>query len=146
MVIRDRSQFVGGFVAGLMLVTLSLGVWFLHQKRQDRLQEGRNLTAVLEIETEATQLAILRAEEINLAKDKYVESCGIELATLAWREAGEDGLRYELLSTFIPFSPPSLEEFMPRDFELVLWDNLRKSGDGAGAKVQLIAGETLIKY
>ena len=64
---------------------------------------------------------------INLAAAAYVENCGPDLAARAWREAGDAQERYQLLSSFIAFSPESFAEFMPKDFEIRLWDELGES-------------------
>ena len=90
------------------------------------------------------EMAIARAEEINLAAAAYVENCGPDLAARAWREAGDAQERYQLLSSFIAFSPESFAEFMPKDFEIRLWDELGESTHEQ--KVVLITAGKAVLY
>jgi hypothetical protein len=143
ILIRDRAPFYRGFLLGSLVALLVYAGLF--GKVWDRSQRSlaASVAAVGADET-WTELAIARAEEINLAAAAYVESCGRELAEQAWREAGDPDQRYQLLTSFIPFSPDSLDEYMPDDFELVLWDQVES--EPATNKVGLLAAGMVLEY
>lgn len=143
IVIKDHSQFKIGFIAGGIASLLILTGIFVSQK----LASQRDLEAAAIAVASAghqTELAVARAEEINLAAAAYVENCGARLAEQAWREAGVAEERYQLLTSFIAFSPGSLADYMPENFELVLWENLQDAI--SRHKVGLLEDGTRLEY
>ncbi|MGI9243605.1 MAG: hypothetical protein ACR2RV_22595 [Verrucomicrobiales bacterium] len=141
IVVLDRAPFIRGFLLGSLVALTAYSFLLLHSREASQSEVALTVAAVLESQT---PLAIARAEEINDALTAYVESCGTDLANLAWSEAGVAQERYQLLSSFIPFSPDSLAEYMPDDFEIVLWDDLAQLG--AKRKVDLLVAGVELDY
>jgi hypothetical protein len=142
IVLFNRAPFIRGFLLGSVValgayVALYLCVW-QESPSLDRISIAEALDAGI---GEQTAVAIARAEEINHAITAYVESCGKELAGLAWSEAGAAEERYQLLSSFMPFSPDSLEDYMPEQCEIVLWDDLGQVGSRRKVDL-LVAGDS----
>ena len=110
MVIKDRSPFYRGFMVGSLVAIAVYAAMFA------RLLElpGRDVNAALAVidahDPFFAGLAVARAQEINFAAAAYVENCGQDLAARAWREAGDAQARYQLLSSYIAFSPESFTD------------------------------------
>lgn len=143
--IRDREPFKRGFMVGsvvalLIYAGLMAKIW--NQPSGDL----RNPLVTISIRTSEpqTDLAIARAEEINLALAAYVAGCGRELASRAWSDAGMAEERYQLLTSYIPFSPEFLADYMPEAFEIALWEDLRDVR--AGGKVDLLLAGEVVTY
>jgi len=141
IVILDRAPFIRGFLLGSLVAMTAYAVLLLKVREEEPTLAAMSVAEVLESQT---SLAIARAEEINHALASYVASCGRDLADLAWSEAGVAEERYQLLSTFIPFSPDSLAEYMPDEFEIVLWDDLEAAA--AERKVDLLVAGVVLDY
>jgi len=144
IVIKDRRQFNVGFVAG-GIAALVIWAGILISQRWEGQEELRAaaVAAAASAGSQA-QLAIARAEEINRAVAAYVENCGEDLAGQAWSEAGVADERYQLLTSFIAFSPRSLDEYMPENFELVLWEDLGEAT--SRDKVGLLVDGAVLEY
>ena len=145
IVLLNRAPFIRGFLLGSVVamgayVALYLCVW-QESPSLDRISIAEAIDAGI---GEQASLAIARAEEINRAVSDYVASCGRELAGLAWSEAGAADERYQLLSSFIPFSPVSLDDYMPEECEIVLWDDLDQVGEQH--KVDLVVAGVVLDY
>jgi hypothetical protein len=152
IVIRDGSRCARGFLAGLSVALLGYISLFLHLRSASQ-EEVESAASAIWANGQITDLAIARAEEINMATAAFVETCGQELAEREWREAGAAEARYELLTSFIAFSPTLLDDYMPGEFEIVLWEDLREAGvskqdsvTSPKTKVALLAGGTAIEY
>ena len=139
LVIHDRSRFTNGFMLGSIVAVAIYAAVFA------KVREGSQVPTVASGEAmPLTELAIARAEEINLAAAAYIESCGPDLADQAWREAGVAQERYQLLSSFIAFSPRNLDAYMPEEYQIVLWEDLSERAQEE--KVVLLASGNLLEY
>ena len=79
-----------------------------------------------------TNMAISRAEALNIAMVSYVQANGHENASDYWgNEVNAQG-RYSLLSSYLAFAPSSLFEYMPSGYQITLPGDLRRI-----SKVQL---------
>ncbi|MGI9242929.1 MAG: type II secretion system protein [Verrucomicrobiales bacterium] len=63
-------------------------------------------------------LAITRAEAINMATAAFIQSRGRANAEGLWFAASTDEQRYSLLAPFLAFAPASVADFMPSDYHL----------------------------
>lgn len=145
IVILDRAPFIRGFLlGGVVALSAYAALYFCVWQESPSLERISIAEAIDAGIGEQASLAIARAEEINRAVSDYVASCGKELAGLAWSEAGAADERYQLLSSFIPFSPVSLDDYMPEECEIVLWDDLEQVG--AQHKVDLVVAGIALDY
>ncbi len=70
-------------------------------------------------EDSEANLAIARAEAVNLSMASYVQAQGGDAATTAWDAADEDG-RYDLVASYLAFAPAALGDYMPDDYAIDL--------------------------
>ncbi len=63
-------------------------------------------------------LAIARAESLNMAMATYVQAVGQSAATTAWSGAASDEAKYTLLSPYLAFSPNTLATYIPKGYSL----------------------------
>lgn len=144
ILIKDRSPFYRGFLYGSLIAIAVYAAIFARLLERP----SADLTAALAVfnggDSPLAELAIARAEEINVAAAAYVDSCGPDLAARAWREAGGAEERYQLLSSFMAFSPQSLAEYTPDRFEILLWEEL--GGDASEQKVELLTAGMTVEY
>ena len=146
IIVVDHSRFYFGFLLGALVALAGL-LWGLNQVGEGGFGSSRVVQAAMVGGVAAsplTELAIARAEQINVAAAAYVENCGGKLARQAWDEAGNSEERYQLLTSFIRFAPESLHEYMPERFELVLWDDIESAA--TSDKVGLLAGGSAMEY
>ncbi|MGI9242561.1 MAG: hypothetical protein ACR2RV_17315, partial [Verrucomicrobiales bacterium] len=67
---------------------------------------------------ERTNLAITRAEAINMAIAAYIQSRGRTEAELEWDQAEGEQARYETLAPFLAFAPTEFEDYMPEGYSI----------------------------
>ena len=67
-----------------------------------------------------TNLAISRAEAINVAMVSYVQAYGRTNATNTWASQTSDQARYELVAAYLAFAPALEEEYMPSGYNITL--------------------------
>lgn len=58
-------------------------------------------------------LAIARAESLNMAMATYVQATGQAAATANWTGASTDELKYSQLAPYLAFAPGTLADYMP---------------------------------
>ena len=63
-------------------------------------------------------LAIARAEALNLAQASYIQVNGRTQAALNWSAAGSTEAKYTLLRPFLSFSETTLATFMPSGYSV----------------------------
>ncbi|MGK0184607.1 MAG: prepilin-type N-terminal cleavage/methylation domain-containing protein [Verrucomicrobiales bacterium] len=63
-------------------------------------------------------LAISRAEAMNMAVAAYVQANGQSTAIAAWGTASTNQAKWTLVSPFLAFAPPNLTDFMPSGYSL----------------------------
>ncbi len=70
-------------------------------------------------------LAITRAEAINLAIAAFIQSRGRESAVREWHANPTDQDRYLLLAPFLAFAPTELRDYIPDGYEIELPAQIR---------------------
>ena len=63
-------------------------------------------------------LAIARAEAVNMAIAAYVQANGQPTAVTNWGNASTDQAKWVLISPFLAFAPTDLTSFMPSGYTL----------------------------
>lgn len=63
-------------------------------------------------------LAISRAESVNMAIVSYIQANGRDRAVAQWATKTTDQQRYELLAPYMAFSPTNFTDFMPSGYVL----------------------------
>jgi prepilin-type N-terminal cleavage/methylation domain-containing protein len=87
-----------------------------------------------------TNLAIARAEAVNMSMVNYIQSYGRDNAKSTW--AGKtDQQRYELLAAYLAFAPALFTDYMPTDYSVTLPGTL-----GSISKVSLSGPGGTITY
>jgi prepilin-type N-terminal cleavage/methylation domain-containing protein len=71
-------------------------------------------------EDSEANLAIARAEAINLSMASYVQAQGSTAAETAWDTAADDDGRYALLASYLAFAPASFANYMPDGYTIDL--------------------------
>ena len=79
---------------------------------------GKNLEPVQPVPT-ALQFAEGRAAALSSATHLYLQAGGNEKATGEWRRKSPQE-RYELIKSYLPYSPPALEAYTPQGFRFIL--------------------------
>ncbi len=120
-----------GIVLGVLLVAL-LGSAFLFFKMPSVVIPGGK---ALE-----QNLAITRAEALNMAMAAFVQSRGRDNAREAWQRAGSQQSRYQLLSPFLAFAPVSCEQYMTIEFRFELPEDI------GTFKARLIGKNGVVEY
>jgi len=67
-----------------------------------------------------TNLAISRAEAMNLALVSYIQSYGRTNATNTWAAQTSDQTRYSLLASYLAFAPAEISDYMPSGYSISL--------------------------
>ena len=67
-----------------------------------------------------TNLAIARAESVNIAMVNFVQSYGRANATTTWASKTSDQARYALLASYMAFAPSELTSYMPVGYAITL--------------------------
>ncbi len=70
------------------------------------------------------QLAISRAEALNMATASYVQAQGATNAQAAWSGAADDPARYDLAKPYLAFAPSALSDYIPGGYAMDLKDNV----------------------
>jgi hypothetical protein len=85
-------------------------------------------------------LAIARAESINMAMATLIQARGRTQANTEWTAASTAQLKYALVAPYLSFSETNLTDYMPNGYTITFQtlDPLRK--------VQLRQGTTIINY
>ena len=65
-------------------------------------------------------LAIARAESVNMAIAAYVQANGQPTAVTNWGTASTDQAKWVLVSPFLAFAPTDLTSFMPSGYTLTM--------------------------
>lgn len=86
-------------------------------------------------------LAIARAEAMNMAAASFVESEGRAKALKVWDSKEGSEARYRLLGPYLAFAPAELADYMPKGYSLKLWDSLEKA-----SQVPLLVGGKAVQY
>lgn len=67
-----------------------------------------------------TNLAISRAEAMNLALVSYIQSYGRTNATNTWATQTSEQTRYSLLASYLAFAPAAISDYMPSGYSISL--------------------------
>ncbi len=67
-----------------------------------------------------TNLAIARAEAVNIALVNYIQSYGRTNATSTWGTQTSDQARYSLLASYLAFAPANVGDYMPSGYTITL--------------------------
>ncbi|MCB1229607.1 MAG: type II secretion system protein [Verrucomicrobiae bacterium] len=71
-------------------------------------------------------LAISRAEAINMAVASYVQSKGRTTAITDWGTLANDNERYTALAPYLAFAPDAFSDYQPGGFSIDIPDDLTK--------------------
>ena len=71
-------------------------------------------------------LAVARAEALNMAMVAFTQAEGRIAAIEAWDAAIKPQAKYQLLSPYLAFPPGRLREYMPEGFSVTMLDSLEK--------------------
>jgi len=87
-------------------------------------------------------LAIARAEAVNMAIASYIQANGRSSAVTAWADAGSAANRYALVKPYLAFAPQAFADYMPQGYSVTL-----PSSIAALQKVTLTGpGDATISY
>ncbi len=79
------------------------------------------LPNIVQIKSDSeTHLAIARAEALNMGMASLIQSRGTTAAGTVWGTAANDEARYALLTPYLSFAPPTLDEYTPGGYALAL--------------------------
>lgn len=67
-----------------------------------------------------TNLAVARAEAVNVALVNFIQSYGRTNATNTWAAQTSDQARYSLLASYLAFAPAALTDYMPNGYGITL--------------------------
>ena len=71
-------------------------------------------------------LAISRAEAINMAIASYIQSQGRDNAIASWSSLGSDAERYGTIAPYLAFAPADFSDFQPGGFAIDIPDDISK--------------------
>lgn len=75
---------------------------------------------LLQIKTDGEQnLAISRAESLNMGVASFIQAQGQVAAETAWASAGSNG-RYGLVKPYVAFAPSAMSNYMPAGYSVSL--------------------------
>jgi prepilin-type N-terminal cleavage/methylation domain-containing protein len=69
-------------------------------------------------------LAIARAESVNMAMASFIQAQGRSAAVSAWGDAYSGSERYDLIKPYLAFAPDAFADYMPGSYEVVLLASL----------------------
>jgi len=69
-------------------------------------------------EDSETNLAISRAEALNMGMASYIQARGISTANAGWIGAANDEARYTQITHYLAFAPNTLAQFTPSGYAL----------------------------
>jgi prepilin-type N-terminal cleavage/methylation domain-containing protein len=65
-------------------------------------------------------LAVARAEALNMAVASYIQANGRFAADTGWDAAGSAQLKYDLISPYLAFAPQQIASYMPTGYAVSL--------------------------
>jgi type II secretory pathway pseudopilin PulG len=71
-------------------------------------------------EDSEVNLAIARAEAVNMAMASFIQAQGRTAAVTAWGDADDEAGRYDLVKPYLAFAPNLFTDYMPGSYEIVL--------------------------
>jgi len=71
-----------------------------------------------------SNLAVARAETVNMAIASFIQSRGMKNAEQAWMDAEGGQEHYILLAPFLAFAPAELEDYMPDGYGIAFSESL----------------------
>ncbi len=86
-------------------------------------------------------LAISRAETINMAIASYIQAKGRTTAITEWSALGNNDKRYAALAPYLAFAPEKFSDYQPGGYTLTIPSDLTKL-----TKTGLKEGSTTITY
>lgn len=86
-------------------------------------------------------LAISRAEAVNMAIASYVQAKGRATAVSTWSGLASDNARYAEIAPYLAFAPDRFSDFQPGGFTIDIPDDLTKL-----TKSVLKEGTTTVSY
>ncbi len=86
-------------------------------------------------------LAISRAESVNMALASYVQSKGRSTAVTEWATFANDNERYAALAPYLAFAPDAFSDFQPGGFTIDIPDDISRL-----TKAGLKEGTTAVQY
>jgi len=69
-------------------------------------------------------LAIARAESLNLSMSTYMQVVGRTQASVNWGNASTTTAKYDLLRPYLAYSESTLTAFLPTDYSIVFPDSI----------------------
>ena len=69
-------------------------------------------------------LAISRAEAVNMAVASYIQANGRDTAVTNWSGLADEEARYDSLSAYLAFAPESFTDYVPGGFAIDIPDDL----------------------
>lgn len=69
-------------------------------------------------------LAISRAEAVNMAVASYIQANGRDTAVTGWAALADEEARYDALSAYLAFAPSSFSDYVPGGFDIDIPDDL----------------------
>ena len=69
-------------------------------------------------------LAITRAEALNLAQSTFIQVKGRTEAAILWNNAGSNEARYSLLREYMSYAEPSLSQYLPSGYSISFSGNI----------------------
>ena len=80
---------------------------------------------IVKVKTDSEEnLAISRAEAINMAVASYIQASGRLAANTNWSSQPNDAARYVLVAPFLAYAPSVLADYMPTDYAVNLPDDI----------------------
>lgn len=108
------SRFLGFSLVEVLTATVLLGILsFIAIPNIVRMKEDGEVN-----------LAIARAEAINMAMASLVQAQGRTAAVAAWADQDNAAGRYDLIKPYLAFAPEAFADYMPGSYELVLPSSL----------------------
>ncbi len=71
-------------------------------------------------EDSEVNLAIARAEGINMSLASYIQASGRTAAISAWSAASDDAARYAIIKPYLAFAPNAFTDYMPGSYTIAL--------------------------
>ena len=69
-------------------------------------------------------LAIARAEALNLSMSTYMQVVGRTQASVNWTNAVSTSAKYDLLRPYLAYSETTISAFLPSDYSIVFPDSI----------------------
>jgi len=76
---------------------------------------------IVQIKEDAeVDLAIARAEAVNMSLASYMNAQGRSAAITSWAATSTDAERYALVKPYLAFAPNAFDDYMPGDYAIAL--------------------------